>query len=306
MKKIEDLIIIGSGPAGLTAAIYAARAKLAPLVIEGPNPGGQLISTTYVENWPGEKSILGTDLMLRIKEHATHFGTRFLNKAATRVDFQSRPFKIWADDYEIQAKSVIIATGANPKQLGCPGETDYWSRGVSTCAICDGALYPDKQIVIVGGGDTAMEDALFMTRFTDKIMIIQIEETLTASKIMQDRVLSNTSIKVIYNSTVTKIDGNGQLVTNVLVTNTKTNLTTLLQADAIFIAIGLKPATTIFKDHIATDSYGHIIVENQTKTSIAGVFAAGDVCDRKYRQAITSAGFGCMAALDAEKYLTML
>ena len=306
MQKIHELIIIGSGPAGLTAAIYAARAQLNPIILEGPNPGGQLINTTYVENWPGEKSILGADLMLKIKEHAQHFGTQFITQSVTKVDFLASPFVIWASDkLTLYAKSVIIATGANPKKLNCSGEEQYWSKGVSTCAICDGALYYDKNIIVVGGGDTAMEDALFLTRFNNKVTIVQINNQLTASKIMQERVLNHPSIKIIYNSTVTQIIGNGQKVTHATITNINTQIKHDLAAQAIFVAIGLHPETNIFKDQVNIDHFGHIL-ENHTRTNIPGIFAAGDVCDRKYRQAITSAGFGCMAALEAERYLAGL
>lgn len=306
MKKINELIIIGSGPAGLTAAIYAARAKLNPILIAGPNPGGQLINTTYVENWPGEKSILGADLMLKIKEHALHFGTQFINKSVTKVDFLTNPFTIWTDEQPaLYAKAVIIATGANPKKLGCPGEEQYWSKGVSTCAICDGSLYYEKQIIVVGGGDTAMEDALFLTRFDNKIIIVQINDQLTASKIMQDRVLTHPNIKIIYNSTVSEIAGDTHQVTHAVITNIKNQKLQKLKVDAIFIAIGLSPVTNIFKEQVDINHFGHIN-ETHTKTNIPGIFAAGDVCDSKYRQAITSAGFGCMAALQAERYLAGL
>jgi len=301
----HDLIIIGSGPAGLTAAIYAARAKLKPIVISGPNPGGQLVSTTYIENWPGEQSILGADLMLKMREHAAHFGTNFIDQSVVKADFSQKPFKIWtSDNQELLANSVIIATGANPKLLNCPGEQTYWSKGVSTCAVCDGALYSEKQIVIIGGGDTAMEEALFLTRFNNKITIIQIGDKLTASQIMQERVLSKPEIKIIYESAVQAILGKQEHVTGVQIKNLKTGLLQELPADAVFLAIGLKPMSDLFAGQLALDNYGHILVTNQTNSSIPGIFIAGDVCDSKYRQAITAAGFGCMAALDAERYLT--
>lgn len=306
MAKIHEVIIIGSGPAGLTAAIYTARAKLNPLVITGPNPGGQLINTTFIENWPGEISILGADLMTNINKHALHFGAKLIAEDVTKVDFSQRPFKIWTNNkQELHTNSVIIATGAKPKLLGCPGEQQYWNKGVSTCAVCDGALYSEKQIIIVGGGDTAMEDALFLTRFNNQITIIQIGKTLTASKIMQERVLSKANIKIIYNSTVQEILGNQTQVTAVNITNLQTGAVQKLSADAIFLAIGLKPMSDIFAGQIETEAYGHIIVTNQTHSSIPGVFIAGDVCDRRYRQAITAAGFGCMAALDVEKFLSI-
>lgn len=306
MKKTTEIIIIGGGPAGLTAAIYTARANLNPLLIEGPTPGGQLTSTTYVENWPGEKSILGADLMMRMKDHATHFGAQISTSSVSKVDFTKSPFRVWTNDnQELQAKAVIIATGANPKLLGCPGEQQYWSKGVSTCAVCDGALYSNKQILIIGGGDTAMEDALFMTRFDNQITIVQLGATLTASQIMQARVLSKPNIKVIYHSLVQEILGDTKKVTGIKIINQETNTSSILPADAVFLAIGLKPTTNIFHNQIEIDSSGHIMLTNNTHTSVNGIFAAGDVCDRKYRQAITSAGFGCMAALDAERYLAI-
>ncbi len=306
MAKIHEVVIIGSGPAGLTAAMYTARAKLKPIVITGPNPGGQLVNTTFIENWPGEQSILGADLMDKIKNHAVHFGAQLITEDVIKVDFNSKPFKIWTNkNQELHTKSVIIATGANPKLLGCPGEQQYWNKGVSTCAVSDGALYSEKQIVIVGGGDTAMEDALFLTRFNNQITIIQIGETLTASKIMQDRVLNKANIQIIYNSTVQEILGNQTQVTGVKITNLKTGATQQLPADALFLAIGLNPMSDIFAKQIETEAYGHIIVTKQTHSSIPGIFIAGDVCDSRYRQAITAAGFGCMAALDVEKYLSI-
>lgn len=306
-KKVEDLIIIGSGPAGLTAAIYASRAKLNPLVLTGKTPGGQLINTTFVENWPGEKSILGADLMLKMQDHATHFGAQLVSEEAIKVDFSTTPFKIWTNkDQELHAKCVIVATGATPKKLGVAGEADYWGKGVTTCAVCDGALYPDKKIIIVGGGDTAMEDASFMTKFTKDITIVQNLDTLSASKPMQDRILNNPDIKVIYNSTVSEIHGSGENVVGVTVTNSKTNDITKLDADGVFIAIGLKPNTDIFKNELDLDDYGYMKLINQTKTNIPGIFAAGDVHDWRYRQAITASGAGCMAALDAEKYISGL
>lgn len=310
-KKNHDLIIIGSGPAGLTAAIYAARAKLNPVIISGQNPGGQLVKTTYIENWPGEQSILGAELMERMQKHALHFGAQILDQSVTKVDLSptnlNQPiFKIWlSNQQELQTRSLIIATGANPKLLGCPGEQKYWSKGVSTCATCDGALYNEKEIVIIGGGDTAMEDALFLTRFNNKITIIQIGDKLTASQIMQDRVLSKPEIKIIYNSSVQEIVGNQEHLTGVIVKNLKTGILQELPANGVFLAIGLKPMSDLFASYLETDYYGHILVTKQTHSSIPGVFIAGDVCDNKYRQAITAAGFGCMAALDAERYLGM-
>lgn len=304
VKTKRTLTIIGSGPAGLTAAIYASRANLNPLVIEGTAPGGQLMGTTLVENWPGEKSILGPTLMMNMREHAHHLGTEFLAEQAVSVDFSKRPFCIWTNkDTELICDAVIIATGAEPNKLNVPGEKKYWGNGVTTCAVCDGAFYPNKRVIIVGGGDTAMEDASFMTKFTDQITIVHILDKLTASQAMQQRVLNNPKINIIYNSTITAIDGDGTKVNRATITNQQTNREELIAVDAIFVAIGLKPQTAIFKEHLALDEHGYIAVTNHTNTSVKGVFVAGDVADYRYRQAITSAGSGCMAALDAERFL---
>ncbi len=301
----HKLIIIGSGPAGLTAAVYAARANLKPLLIEGSSPGGQLMGTTYVENWPGEKSILGPKLMANMRDHAKHFGTEFVDGEVVKVDFSQHPFTIHTTrDRQFKAHCVIIATGAVPNKLGCAGEADYWGKGVTTCAVCDGAFYPDKRVVIVGGGDTAMEDASFMRKFTDKITIIQIEDKLTASHAMQQRILSDPKIAVIYNSTVTQMRGNGEHVTSITVKNKLNDSSIDMDVDAVFIAIGLRPNTAAFEGQLALNKWNYIEVQNGTKTSVDGVFAAGDVFDYRYKQAITSAGSGCMAALDAERWLS--
>jgi thioredoxin reductase (NADPH) len=304
-NEVRSLIIIGSGPAGLTAGIYSSRANLKPLIIEGSSPGGQLIGTSYIENWPGEKSILGPDLMQKMKEHAQHFGSEFLSENIVKVDFSKRPFTLWTDkNKELKAKSVIIATGASPKKLNCPGEKEYWGKGVTTCAVCDGAFYKDQPVIIVGGGDTAMEDASFMTKFTDQITIIQISQNLSASYSMQKRVLNNPKINIIYNSTIKEIKGDNNHITEAVVINNKTNEQKILKTKAIFVAIGLNPNTKVFKDQLELDQTGYVKLKGITNTSVEGVFAAGDVADFKYRQAITSAGYGCAAALDAERFLS--
>ncbi len=306
-KNIRKLTIIGSGPAGLTAAIYASRANLAPLLIEGKEPGGQLMSTTYVENWPGEERVLGPELMLNLRKHAKSFGTEFLNQNIVKVDFKNNPFTLYTEKgLEIKSHSVILATGANPKRLNCKGETEYWSRGVSTCAVCDGAIFKNRQVVIVGGGDSAMESASFMTNFTNRITIVHILDQLTASHSMKERVLKNPNINIIYNSTVTEIKGDNDKVTSIIVTNQNTHQETEIKTDAVFIAIGLNPNTKLFKDQLELNSYGYIILKDHTETSVKGIFAAGDVADSRYRQAITSAGTGCAASLDAERYLKTL
>ena len=301
---IHQLIIIGSGPAGLTAGVYAARANLKPLIIDGSEPGGQLMGTTAVENWPGEKSILGPTLMKNIREHATHTGCTFKSGEIVGVDFSKKPFMIKTKkDEELYAHSIIVATGATPKRLQVPGEERYWGKGVTTCAVCDGAFYQDKPVVIIGGGDTAMEDASFMLRYTNKITIVQIHAKLTASAAMQERVLGKPDINIIYNSTVSEIKGNDKGIAGVTITNQQTNETQQLAVNGVFVAIGLIPNTAAFKGHLKLEDNGYMIVKNHTRTSVDGVFAAGDVADYRYRQAVTSAGAGCMAALDAERYL---
>jgi len=300
----EQLIIIGSGPAALTAAIYAARARLNPLIIEGSKPGGQLMGTTYVENWPGINRILGPQLIQNLREHAKAVGTRFVFDEVVHVDTTNRPFILTTkSDKTFSAKALIVATGATPKRLGCPGEQEYWGKGVTTCAVCDGAFYKDKKVIIVGGGDSAMENASFMTNFTKDITIIHILDTLTASKAMQERILNNPDIKIVYSSKVTAIQGTNDQISGVSVTNTQTGITQDLEASAVFIAIGLTPNTGIFKGQLELNPYGYIKQIINTETSVTGIFAAGDVVDSRYRQAITSAGSGCMAALDAERYL---
>jgi thioredoxin reductase (NADPH) len=301
---VVDLIIIGSGPAGLTAAIYAARANLKPTIIEGYNPGGQLMSTSFVENWPGEQSILGPALMMKMRDHALHFGADIKTEAVQSVDFSQRPFIITTDLGNIfTAKAVIVATGATPKKLGCPGEEQYWSKGVTTCAVCDGAFYPNKKVVVIGGGDTAMEDASFLKKFTKDITMVHILATFTASYTMQQRVLADQDITKIYESTVKEFHGNEKHLTGLTIYNTKTKAETKLDADGVFIAIGLNPNTAPFKNQLVMDQIGYIQVHDHVRTSVEGVFAAGDVHDYKYRQAITSAGAGCMAALEAERFL---
>lgn len=302
--KLYQLIIIGSGPAGLTAGIYAGRANLHPLIIDGPTPGGQLISTSYVENWPGTKSILGPELMANMRQQAQFTGCTFLSETVTRTDFTKKPFLLFTKNgKELQSKSIIIATGATPKKLQVPGEQEYWGKGVSTCAVCDGVFFKDKPVIVVGGGDTAMEDASFMTKYTNQITIVQISDKLTASAAMQERILAHPSIKIIYNATVAEIKGDGSLVNAVKIKDQKTGAEQLLNTGVVFIAIGLNPNTDMFKGQLELLKSGHISVKDHTKTSVNGVFVAGDVADMRYRQAVTSAGAGCMAALDVDWYL---
>lgn len=304
--KVWSLIIIGSGPAGLTAAIYASRANLDPLIIEGPMPGGQLMGTSYVENWPGEKKILGADLMLKMKDQAEHFGSKFLSESIIKVDFSKEPLTIWTNtNKKLIAKSIILATGASSKKLNCKGEKQYLGKGITTCAVCDGAFYKDLPIIIVGGGDTAMEEAHFMTKFTNQITIIQILDKLTASFIMQKRILDNPNINIIYNSIITEVRGDTH-VTEVVIINQKTGEQKVLKTSAVFVAIGLIPNTNIYKNQLDLDNLGYVKLNGLTNTSVEGVFAAGDVADSKYRQAITSSGTGCIAALEAERYISKL
>ncbi len=304
---IHQLIIIGSGPAGLTAAIYAARADLKPIIFEGGTPGGQLMGTSIVENWPSIKSIMGPKLMMDMKAHAESFGTKFISESVTSVDLSKKPFSLKTDrDTELKAHALIIATGSTPNRLKVEGEDEYWGKGVTTCAVCDGAFYKDKKVVVIGGGDTAMEDASFLKKFTKDVTVIQILDKLTASQAMQHRVLNDPDIKIIYNSSVTKFEGDGQHVQKITIKNQKNDELTPMQVDGVFIAIGMRPNTEPFQGHITLNKWGYVEVTNHTKTSIEGVFAAGDVEDYRYRQAITSAGSGCMAALDAERYLAQL
>jgi thioredoxin reductase (NADPH) len=303
---MEKLIIIGSGPAGLTAAIYAARANLNPLVIEGSKPGGQLVTTSLVENWPGEQSIMGPQLMIKMRAQAEHLGARFESGNVNAVNLSKQPFFIETDSKkQFAAQSIILATGATPKKLGVPGEEAYWAKGVSVCALCDGAFFKDRKVVIIGGGDTAMEDAQFLSRLTDDITIIHIGPQLTASYAMQQPVLANKKIRIIYSAATQEFLGNGNNLTGIRIKKVDGTEETV-PADGVFLAIGLKPNTAFLKGHIALSAHGYLELTDTTKTSIKGIFGAGDIADYRYRQAITAAGAGCMAALDAERYLATM
>ncbi len=300
-----QVVIIGSGPAGLTAGVYTSRAKLKTLIIEGTQPGGQLMTTTNVENWPGNISIPGPDLMINMRSHAQAYGCELLGETVTRVDFSATPFKLYTDaGKEIVADSVIIGTGASNKLLKCPGEAEYWAKGVSTCATCDAPFYQDKEVVIVGGGNTAVTEGEHLTHFAKKITFVHILDALTATDPIKDKVLNNPNVSFQYNATVVAIKGDDKRVTHVEIENTKDKSRTTLPTDGVFIAIGFNPNTAIFKGQIDMDQFGYITVQGHTNTSKPGVFAAGDVADYRYRQAITSAGIGCMAALDAQAYLS--
>jgi thioredoxin reductase (NADPH) len=302
---VENVIIIGSGPAGLTSAIYTARANLNPLMIEGEEAGGQLMTTTEVENFPGfEHGITGPELIAVMKKQATRFGTRFLTKNVTKVDFSVRPFKVWVRDQLYEAKSIIISTGASAKYLGLPSEKQYLSKGVSACATCDGAFFRNVPVAVVGGGDTAMEEANFLTRFASQVYIIHRKDSFRASKIMADRALKNPKIKAIWDSEVVEVKGDGKKVTSLVINNLKTQAKSDLAVEGLFIAIGHKPNTDLFKGILDMNETGYLKTKDGSSyTNIPGVFAAGDVQDHVYRQAITAAGTGCMAAIDAERWL---
>ncbi|MCR2807063.1 thioredoxin-disulfide reductase [Paenibacillus soyae] len=305
---MNKTIIIGTGPAGLTAAIYLARANMEPLVIEGWQPGGQLTTTTEVENFPGfPEGILGSELMSNMRKQAQRFGATFKNGAVKSVDFSKRPFTLEVEGIgQLQAESVIISTGASAKYLGIPGEQDNIGRGVSTCATCDGFFFRGKKIIVIGGGDSAMEEAGFLTRFASEVRLVNRRDELRASKIMQDRAKQNEKIAWSLNRTPLEVVAaeNGMGLQGLKVRNNATGEEELLEADGVFVAIGHTPNTGFLGGQVTTDEQGYIIVKPGTsETNIPGVFACGDVQDKNYRQAITAAGSGCMAALDCERFL---
>lgn len=314
VRDPRDVVILGSGPAGLTAAVYAARADLRPLILEGEpsstsdQPGGQLMTTTDVENFPGfPKGVMGPDLMVLMREQAVRFGAEIATKKATRVDLSRRPFAIWtgSDDTsqpDVFARTLIVATGARSLSLRVPGESELLGHGVSTCATCDGFFFREKTIAVVGGGDSALEEAIFLTRFGDSVKIIHRRKELRASKIMQDRAFANEKISFLFDTVVTRIIGDTK-VTGIEIKDTTTGDVRELPVDGVFVAIGHAPNTELFKGQLEMDAAGYVHTHNGTATSVAGVFAAGDVQDHVYRQAITSAGSGSMAALDADRFL---
>ncbi len=301
---IENVIIIGSGPAGYTAAIYTARANLNPLMFEGYLAGGQLMTTTDVENFPGfPEGIMGPDLMMKLKEQTERFGTRVVTRDVTAVDFSQRPFRVEVEGQAYFTHSVIISTGATAKLMGLESERRLMGHGVSACATCDGAFFRNKEVCIVGGGDSALEEANFLTRFATKVHVIHRRDKLRASKIMQDRAMNNPKIDFIWDSVIEEILGDKK-VEGIRLKNLKTSETVDMAMDGVFVAIGHRPNTDLFKAYLDTDDVGYLKVEGaSSRTNIPGIFAAGDVHDPVYRQAITAAGSGCRAAIDAERYL---
>jgi thioredoxin reductase (NADPH) len=303
-ESVHEVIIIGGGPAGYTAALYAARANLEPLVIEGFQWGGQLMITSDVENYPGyPEGVLGPEMMKDFRRQAERFGAEFVSDDVTRVDFSERPFKVYVGDDEYQAQAVIVSTGAEARKLGLESERTLQGRGVSYCAVCDAAFFREKEIVVVGGGDSAMEEATFLTKFASRVTIVHRREDFRASPIMVDRAKANEKIEWITNAVVDEVIGDG-VVTAVRLRDVNTDEITEIPSDGLFVAIGHDPNTKLFTDWLELDDAGYILTHDGTATTIEGVFAAGDVVDHTYRQAITAAGMGTMAALDAERWLT--
>lgn len=301
---IYETIILGSGPAGLTAAIYAARSRCCPLIIHGHQPGGQLTTTTRIDNFPGfPEGIDGAELMENMHLQAERFGANFVQGEVTRVDLAERPFRIFVDDRVYRCLTLVIATGASPKLLGLGNEEALYGRGVSVCATCDGFFYQDKKVVVVGGGDTAMEEAVFLTRFASKVTVVHRRDSLRATPVLAERALPNPKIEFSWDSIVTEIIADQSGVTGVKIADVTTGQEETLKCDGVFIAIGHLPNTDLFKGQLDMDDDGYILTKNGTQTSVRGVMAAGDVQDAQFRQAVTAAGSGCMAAIQAERYL---
>lgn len=302
--KHHDVIIIGSGPAGYTAGIYTSRARLSVLVISGTLPGGQLMTTSEVENYPGfPTGIFGPELMMNMRQQAERFGAAVVDDEVIQVDFKKRPFTITTQSETYTSDAVIVCTGASPRKIGIEGEQKFGGRGVSYCATCDGPFFRGEDIVVVGGGDTAVEEATFLTKFGKSVKIVHRRNTLRASKIMAEKALTNPKIKFAWNSVVTDITGDKK-ASAVTVKDINTGKETKFPAGGIFVAIGHEPNTAVFKGQLELDDKGYMVLKDQTRTSVEGVFAAGDVHDYRYRQAVTAAGFGCMAAIDVERWLS--
>ncbi|MCL5436669.1 MAG: FAD-dependent oxidoreductase [Candidatus Dependentiae bacterium] len=310
MEKERQVIIIGSGPAGLTAAIYLARLGIMPTLVEGPRPGGQLMSTSYIENWPGIQKIRGGELIAQLHEHAASVGTQFVAGVVTSISHERAGegrsiFTVVTARSSYTARAIIIASGAHPRRLGCPGEDEYWGRGVSSCGICDGAFFKDLPVMVVGGGNTGLENAHVLRQYTDDVTIINHGAALTGNDLTLRRAVEgDVAIKQLFNSTVTAITGNGERVTGVTVANAKTGQAVEMPTSAVFVSIGQVPSSDFVKGLVEMTPRGTIILKRGTETSIAGIFAAGDVTDGAYQQAVTAAGTGCMAALDVQRYLT--
>jgi len=300
---MHDVIILGSGPAGITAAIYTCRENLKTLVITGSQPGGQLILTTEVENYPGfPEPVLGPELMDRMRAQAERVGAEFMNGEATSVDFSKKPFKVMVQDQTFEATSIIVATGAFAKTLGLTSEEKLRGKGVSYCATCDGYFFKDRSVAVVGGGDTAVEEALFLTKLAKKVFLVHRREVLRASKILQEKAFKNEKITFVWNSILEEILGD-ERVRGLRLRNVKSGNVSEIECEGVFIAVGYQPNTAVFKGQIELDEKGYVVTRNETETNIKGVFAAGDVCDPKYRQAVTAAGSGCKAAIDVGKFL---
>ena len=312
MSSSRRVVIVGGGPAGLTAALYAARANLEPLVIEGFEAGGptggQLTLTTDVENYPGfPEGVIGPALVQHMRDQAARFGTTFVTEDVVEADLSSRPFRLRTDSDEVLAETLIVATGARPRRLDVPGEAELWGAGVSACATCDGFFFRERHVVVVGGGDSAMEEATFLTRFATKVTVVHRRSELRASKIMQERALKNDRIEFVWNATIAEVLGRDGAVTGVVLQDTVTDERRELACDGVFLAIGHIPNTSLFEGQLDVDALGYLQVEHPTtRTSAAGVFACGDVMDPIYRQAVTAAGSGCAAAIDAERFLAAL
>jgi len=303
-KTKYDVIIIGAGPAGYTAGIYSARARHDTLILSGIIPGGQLVNTTDVENYPGfDDGILGPDLMIIMRKQTERMGAKIIDVEVTKVDFHSKPFKVSTASTEYQANAVIIGTGANPRKLGLEGEQTFAGKGVSYCATCDGPFFRNLELVVAGGGDSAMEEATFLTKFASKIHLVHRRKELRASKVMQERAFDNPKIEFHFESVIEEIGGN-EKVQKVVLKNTQSNEKSTLEVGGVFVAIGHEPNTKLFAGQVKLDDQGYIVLKNRTETSVPGVFAAGDVHDHRYRQAVTAAGYGCMAAIDVDKYFS--